>query len=393
MKIIQANNQALLASALSAAWAREETFACLPAKAVLSRDQIEKALAALPAALGANHFVMLTSGSTGEPKFIVASKARALRLAATLHAAQRSESVAETVSALPLSYTYAFVNQFVWSQHFGRRLVVSEGLSAPDSLHSSLLLARDAMLCLVGAQVPLLLRYWGSEQFTGITRLHFAGGRFPQESLPALAQLFPSAAVFNNYGCAEAMPRLTVREASSDLDAQSIGKPIAGVELRARDDESLEFRSAYQAVGLVQGGVYQAIDDSAWTPTGDLGHATPDGGWQLIGRCGEVFKRFGEKVSLPAILGSVRSVWSGESALFVDHDASGELAHVLALAPPPDKVALNEILKGFRTHFSRAQWPVRVVALDAIPMLPNGKPDLKQLAAMPDLPILWKQRI
>lgn len=393
MKILQADHPATLALALADAWATDETFACIPAKAVLTRAAIEASLAALPEACANGHFVMLTSGSTGEPKFIVAARQRAVHLAETLHAAQRSEDVAETLAVLPLSYTYAFVNQFVWSQRYGRRLRVTEGLSAPESLQCDLTEARDAMLCLVGAQVPLLLRYWAGQRFPGITRLHFAGGRFPQENLPELAQLFPSAAVFNNYGCAEAMPRLTVREAGSSNDTQYIGHPIAGVEMRAQADGSLEFRSTYQAVGMIQGGVFRAMADDAWTPTGDLGQAAAEGGWQLLGRRGDVFKRYGEKVSLPAILSAVRSVWSGEAALFVEHDGPGEPAHVLVVAPRPDAAQLNAILKCFRTFFARAQWPVRVVSIDALPTLTNGKPDLKRLAALRDLPLLWRQRI
>ena len=61
-----------------------------------------------------------------------------------------------TVVALPLTYSFAFVNQWLWARQLGRRLVPTPGLAAPAELGRALDGCRDAMLCLVGAQVPLL---------------------------------------------------------------------------------------------------------------------------------------------------------------------------------------------------------------------------------------------
>ncbi|MFY9510917.1 MAG: AMP-binding protein [Rubrivivax sp.] len=390
--IISADRQQALSEALAAAWAERTTFACIPARAGVALPTIEQGLSQIPPQLAKDHFVMLTSGSTGEPKFVVGSRERALALAHCLHAAQDSEPVDEAIVALPLSYTYAFVNQFVWSQRTGRRLVVTEGFGEPELLEAALREAQQAMLCLVGAQVPLLLRYWGERSFPGVLRLHFAGGRFPQESIPALQRMFPSAAVYNNYGCAEAMPRLALRPAEAAAEGADIGKPLPGVELRALPDATLEFRSAYQAVAVVGNGAYQAIDDAQWTPTGDLGEPLASGHWRLLGRRSEVFKRFGEKVSLAALLDAVKTVWSGEAAMFLRQEPGEEPAHVLVLAPVPSPEALREVLLRFRALFTRAQWPVQVAAIATMPTLPSGKPDTAGLAARTDLQILWRQR-
>ena len=71
------------------------------------------------------------------------------------------------------------------------------------------------MICLIGAQVPLLIEYYAGHVFSGVIRVHFAGGRFPAERLGDLHQIFPNAQIFNNYGCAEALPRLTLRPAEA----------------------------------------------------------------------------------------------------------------------------------------------------------------------------------
>ena len=66
----------------------------------------------------------------------------------------------------------------------------------------------DTMVCLVGPLFSLLARHVeGAEALESVTRVNFAGGPFPWHEREALARVFPRARVFNNYGCAEAMPR------------------------------------------------------------------------------------------------------------------------------------------------------------------------------------------
>ena len=270
----------------------------------------------LPADLQTGHYALLTSGSTGTPKLIVGRRERTEALVRVLHRLQELDDAAETIVTLPLTYSYAFVNQWLWSQAFKRRLILTRGLAEPDHLRERLASASQAMLCLVGAQVPLLLQHFGHESFPGVTRLNFAGGRFPQEHLTALRQLFPASRIFNNYGCAEALPRLTIRRAEDADEARVLGLPIDGVELSIDAAANLLFRSPYGAVGIVEAGTFRRVEDSDWIATGDLGERMPDGRWRLLGRTSEVFKRYGEKLSLAAIAATVNTAWTGECGFY-----------------------------------------------------------------------------
>jgi acyl-CoA synthetase (AMP-forming)/AMP-acid ligase II len=214
---------------LDRAWAKAESFVFLPSKAGVNEAFLHDTLARLPAELSEGHCLLLTSGSTGEPKLVVGNRQRAMNLARTLHAVQRSEPVEETIVALPLSYSYAFVNQWCWSRCHDRRLVHTAGFADPPSLLAALRAASSAMLCLVGAQVPMMACDFKGESFPGVVRLHFAGGRFPQERLAQLREFFPNAQVFNNFGCAEAMPRLTCRPAEDSDEAANIGRPAVAM--------------------------------------------------------------------------------------------------------------------------------------------------------------------
>lgn len=345
----------------------------------------------LPDPLRRDHFALLTSGSTGQPKLVIGARSRAERLAAVLHTVQRNELAAQAILALPLSYSFAFVNQWVWATVHERELVPTEGLKDPAALRQALVGARDAMLCLVGAQGPLLAAAFGGESFDGVVRLHFAGGRFPQAQLPTLRQLFPRASITNNYGCAEAMPRLTIRAADAHELSTNVGRPLPGVELCADSTQLLRFRSIYGAVAVFEDGRLREIGTKDWVPSGDLAVQDIDGTWTLLGRTGEVFKRHGEKVSPATMLETVGQTWTHEAATYPDEDRSGEPGYVLVLAPRPGQDALRTLLRAMRGRHTRAQWPLRIEGRDTLPRLANGKVDATALATRGG-PVLWDQR-
>jgi len=377
---------------LDRAWEQAPTFVFAPEKSGLSRDQLERALSRLPANLRSGHFALLTSGSTGRPSVVVGVRSRSEALVGVLHELQESDPVAETILALPLTYSYAFVNQWLWARRHGRRLVATRGFADVAALGEALRRADQAMLCLVGVQVPLLLRYFRGARFPGVIRLHFAGGRFPQESLDELGGMFPTARVFNNYGCAQAMPRLTLRKAEDADEASDVGFALPGVELRTDAEQQLVFRSPFGAVAVVEGEELALVGPNTWLPTGDLGQRTEGGSWRLIGRASEVFKRHGEKVSLPALSTAIHARWPGQAAFYRERDPSGEEGHVLVLAPPPEEAELRELLRVLRAQFPRSHWPLRVEGLENLPILPNGKVDVASIPAK-QRTVHWYQRI
>lgn len=379
--------------ALDAAWSSTDTFAFIPDKSAISADWVKNALESLPSHLARDHFALLTSGSTGNPKLIVGDRRRAESMARLLDEVQLGEAATETIVVLPLTYCYAFVNQWLWARVNNRKLILTDGFGEPDALVKEFERAQGAMACLVGAQVPLLMSLMGKARFPGIIRLHFAGGQFPQEHLAAIRDFFPNAKIFNNYGCAEAMPRLSIRSAEAADVGSNIGRPLPGIEFSTDADGSLLFRSPFCARAFVEQDQVKLVEEGAWIPTGDIGRETDDGSFELTGRKIEVFKRFGEKVSLPQLLATVQLSWKREAALFREKDVNGEEGCVLVLAPRPDDTELRLILRDFRKRHPRAQWPLRIEGTDHIPKLPNGKIDLSGLIILENKTNHWRQRI
>lgn len=380
--------------ALVDAWSSVSSVAVLPERLGSDPDWFGRALAAVPERFCRDHLFMLTSGSTGAPKLVVGSKSRVEDLVRSLHRVQSNKPVRQAILSLPISYSHSFVNQWLWSHVHGVTLVPTPGLADPAAMVRAMRSADAGMLCLVGVQVPMLLSYLGTDRFPGIVRIHFAGGRFPQERLDALREAFPMASIYDNYGCAEAMPRLTVRRAEDSDEASNVGRPIPGVSLRIGSCGELLFNSRFGAVALVDASaVVREIGPEGWMPTGDRAEECPDGSWRLGGRLGEVFKRYGEKVSLPSLLAVVLESWRGQAAFYRERDGRGEDGHVLVLSPMTDEETARGLIRQIAARFPRAAWPIRVECVDSMPKLASEKIDLAALAGGGSKQVLWAQRM
>jgi acyl-coenzyme A synthetase/AMP-(fatty) acid ligase len=380
-----------LVCALKVAWNRRETFAMEPERGGTA-DWLAAALDHIPERRRCDHFLLQTSGSTGRPKLVVGCKRRAEQLARVLHEVQENEPVRETILCLPLSYSFAFVNQWVWAHVFNREIVPTDGLRDATTFGRRLERADHAMLCLVGSQVPLLQRYLGNREFPGVLRVNFAGSRFPVEQLDVLKAMFPAAMIFNNYGCAEALPRLTVRAAEAYLRAEQIGFPLPGVTLRQAADQALEFRSSYQAVGLFDEQGYYEPGADDWLKTGDRAEQAADGSWELLGRESHVFKRYGEKVSLQIVRDALQPCVEGQLAFYEETDRAGEPGYVLVLAPAQSDGVKQALLRTIRKEFRRPLWPLRIETVEAFPLTTHGKIDTESLRTVGSS-VVWKQHL
>ena len=189
------------------------------------------------------------------------------------------------------------------------------------------------------------------------------------------------------------MPRLALRRAEDAPQASNVGFTLPGIEMKSDNDQRLIFRSPYRAIAYIDDSGFHEFTDDEWTPSGDLGEQLPNGSWCLLGRSNDVFKRHGEKISLPQILTTVNRSWNGDSAIYLERDPGGEEGFVLVLSPEPDEAQLREILLGFRKNHRRPHWPLRIESTEVLPSLANGKTDLLGLSELKNKILHWRQRI
>jgi long-subunit acyl-CoA synthetase (AMP-forming) len=189
------------------------------------------------------------------------------------------------------------------------------------------------------------------------------------------------------------MPRLTVRKVEGNNANIDIGAPLPGVELMIGEKELLLFKSPYRAVAWIYDDGYHEVMDDQWVQTGDKAYFEDTGVLKLLGRAQEVFKRYGEKISLHHLAKTVAANWHGQQAFYKETDNAGEEGYVLILSPEPASDQVRSILKAFRNSWPRTHWPLRIESFAKLPLLTNSKVNIQALSKLKNVKIHWEQRI
>jgi O-succinylbenzoic acid--CoA ligase len=160
------------------------------------------------------------------------------------------------------------------------------------------------------------------------------------------------------------------------------GVPLPGVEVRIDHDEQVLLRGPMLFDG------YQdepertaAAMRDGWFRTDDLGHWLPDGRLAVDGRADDMVISGGVKVPASAVAAALLAhPWVNEAAVVgAPDDEWGErVVAVVTTSGPVELAELRDLVE------PRTWAPRQVVAVDELPLLPNGKIDrvtLRELAA------------
>ena len=335
-----------------------------------------------------------TSGSTGEARIVATTCDRVVQGIRAIHSSQGLERIESTGIVLPLHYSFAFVNQLLWSFWSGRRCVFTGGLRNPVQTLEALRDSGVEMTCLVAEQVRALVGVGiDPERFAlpDMRVVNFAGSPFPFDVLPFLGRLFPNARFTNNYGCTEAFPRISSRSVRVDApgEFQDVGLPIGSVDVSIRDDQGdlvptgevgwIHVGGASTATGLVDGDGNLAPFPEHGPRSGDLGYLGVDGRLHLVGRADGIVKIAGERISVANVEGVLRELEGVLDATVAPCSGGAfgmELRAALVCVGPPDRKRLIEHLRDRLPNHAR---PRRILLLEGLPRLPSGKTDLARL--------------
>lgn len=289
-----------------------------------------------------------TSGSTGRPKDVVLSP-RAVRASAmATHA--RLGGPGQWLLAVPPTGV-AGLQVVVRSLLTGIEPVTSLDAYTADRRYASL----------VPTQLHRLLETGQAGPWTELDAVLVGGG-------PVRASLVERAHeagmnVVRTYGMSE-----TCGGCVYD------GLPLDGVRLRIDDGQVMV------AGDVLFDGYAGAPRTDEWFATNDRGELV-DGELRILGRVDDVVLSGGVNVPLPAVTAALQDAEGVADALAVGVDDEEWGQRVVALVVPAETVCL-EGLAAERLRDAvedaghpRTWGPRDVVLVDAIPMLPNGKPD------------------
>jgi O-succinylbenzoic acid--CoA ligase len=327
-------------------------------------EQEVGAVAAWLAATDPDPWVVETSGSTGRPKRVVLS--RDAVLASVAASARRLEGAGRWLLALPPSYVAGL-------QVVCRSLAAGHSPVLLDE-HPSFAAATEALgdeprfVSLVPTQLHRLLGTDAESLRTFHTVL--LGGGPIDGGLRARAA-DAGVRVVATYGSAETAGGCVYDGHPLDGVALALGPDgrirIAGPTLFDRYDGDPELTAEV----LVDG----------WFHTSDAGRLDEDGRLHVLGRVDDVVVTGGVNVPAPAVAARLREhpvVEAAEVLGVPDEEWGNRLVAFVVGA-----VSLPEARDWVSEAHPRSWAPRQLVALDELPLLPNGKPDrlaLKELA-------------
>jgi long-chain acyl-CoA synthetase len=345
--------------------------------------------------------ILLTSGSTGDPKGVLLTHDNAwATLRATVSAFRSDtrpsplpdESKPPNLIANPLSHTAGIV-RLLFSLYVGRDVVL---LRKFDGAVAKRLVDRHGInnLTLNPTMLRMLIDQVPPGEQLGAVR-YVSSGTAPLT--PALREQFEERfgiPVLQAYGQTEAFGGIAIESVKDVLAGRrrpgSVGKPLPGVELRivggdgervpAGEPGEIYVRSRAAMAGYLSDTDNVPSDGGEWLRTGDLGRLDDDGYLYITGRvkniiiCGG-FNIVPEEVEAaleqdPRVVEAVVIPWPD--------DRLGEIP----VAVVEGSGTPGELLESVRLRlvgYKRPRWLLRV---DSLPRVPNGKVNRAAVAAL-----------
>jgi O-succinylbenzoic acid--CoA ligase len=309
-----------------------------------------------------------TSGSTGAPKGVELSAA-ALRHSARASLARAGAAPGERwVGCLPASYV-AGLQVLVRSLLSGTEPVIAARPTARALDEAAD--AGAAHISVVPTQLVRLLEERGGFEALARYRCVLVGGAAPGEAVLGEARGAGVNAVVT-YGMSE-----TCGGCVYD------GVPLAGVNVREGADGRLRI------AGPVLMNRYHgrpdltasALDGGEFV-TSDLGRVAPDGTVSVRGRADDVINTGGYKVVPAEVAAALASCPAVREVIVVgrpDREWGERVTAVVVPADPSEPPSVELLRTHVRGRLPRYACPSEVVLIAAIPVLPNGKPDLAAL--------------
>jgi O-succinylbenzoic acid--CoA ligase len=300
--------------------------------------------------------VVETSGSTGQPKRVVLSRAAMRASADATHA--RLGGPGQWLLALPPTYVAGLQVLFRSVRAGTEPVIMSDGL-----WHSRAeMTGKRCYVSLVPTQVHRMLDDGYEAQ--ALTRFDtvLVGGASLDLELQEQAHLI-GATFVTTYGMSETCGGCVYN-----------GTPLGGVEVATTEDDRIRIRGPVLFDGYQDDpGLTAEVLRDGWFVTQDLGRVTDDGRVFLGGRIDDVILSGGVNIPAGAVAEELRQHRRVRDAVVVGvpDEEWGEIAVAVAVTDA-DLAELREHVAG---EYPRAFAPRRLVRVDAIPLLSNGKVD------------------
>jgi acyl-[acyl-carrier-protein]-phospholipid O-acyltransferase/long-chain-fatty-acid--[acyl-carrier-protein] ligase len=359
----------------------------LPLNLLASMHKIQLEGGAREAAL------LFTSGSDAAPKGVVLSHRNLVANVAQIREHGVIPAGARLLSNLPIFHSFGYTVQ-IWTVLLNDAMAIFT--PSPLDIKGTLeAIKRHRPTIMLGTPTflrPYLLKA-KPEEMQSLAAAVVGAEKTPEGFQERWEKAFPQCAYLEGYGMTEASPVVSVNVAAT-RSAGTVGFLLSGMEARVIDPDTQVVLPAGQTGLLYLRGpnifsgylnlpekTAEVLSEDGWYATGDLAKIDEQGRLKIEGRLSRFSKIGGEMASHVAVEAAV-----AESLNLADEEvpqvaigaredaAKGEVLVLLSTA----SVDLAELKTKLQNAGIANLWfPKEVIRVEAIPLLPTGKLDLK----------------
>jgi acyl-CoA synthetase (AMP-forming)/AMP-acid ligase II len=344
--------------------------------------------------------IVYTSGSTGAPKGALLSSRGIVRSAELTHAHWfGGAGDLRTVAQHPINHVGWLVCECAAVLVGGGLLYFRERFDGAATLR---LIERERLNLWLAfpSMIGLAMQSdaWAGADLSSLRRVAF--GSLPTLDLVRRLRERTDAVFCVSYGLTEASGgavTATRDDAALEVVATSIGPSVPGVEIRVVDADGADVPDGAPGELLVKDvsvfmgylnrpeATATALAPDGWLHTGDVVTRDPDGGLRLVGRLREMFKSGGYNVYPTEVEAVIAEHAAVRTAAVVEAPDPlwSEVGVAYVVLAPGARADAEALRAHARDRLANYKVPKRFVIVDALPQLPNGKPDklrLRELA-------------
>ncbi|WP_040778752.1 class I adenylate-forming enzyme family protein [Nocardia pneumoniae] len=343
--------------------------------------------------------IIYTSGTTGKPKGATLTHGSQLAAAQAQARHMRLHNRDVLPAAVPLNHVSGITCCVLAALVAHARVILLETFDPREI--AALFGTADLTLWLgVPTMHTLLLNRPELDMVdTSKVRLVVTGGANAEPSLlERLTTRFPNATVMNLYGLSETSGAVVMTSWDDDRDtlAHSIGRPLAGVEMKIADSAGIEVPIGQTGELLVRspslmGGYrnmpHETADviDEGWLHTGDMACVSTQGSIALRGRAKEMFVQGGFNI-YPV---EVENVLTAHPAVVmaagvgVPDPVLGEIGRYYVVLAPGAETAEGDLKAFCAARIADYKVPKEIMIREELPLTPAGKIQKSSLDSNP----------
>ena len=346
--------------------------------------------AAIPLDLAA---IIYTSGSTGTPKGVMQTHQSMVFAVGALIEYLRLTADEKILCTLPLSFDYGLY-QLLMSVALGATLVLERSFTYPAQVYARV---RDERVTVFPGVPTTFATMLAAHQrsplsFPSVARVTNTAAALPDEFVPGLREMFPSALIYKMYGLTECKRVSYLEPELIDAKPGSVGKAIPGTEVYILTPGGApaapgEVGMLYVRGPHVMAGYWNRPDltEHMLQPgkvtgervlcTQDLFKMDADGFLYFVGRTDDIIKARGRKVSPMEVESALQRIPGVREAavIGVPDGPLGQAIRAYVVADPLAGLTAEEIRARSAQFLEGHMVPAQVVFTDSLPRSENGK--------------------